>query len=117
MRFLVDAQLPKRLAQRLVEAGHDARHTGDLPDGNASTDMSIINAAKAEQRVVITRDADFLNSYLIRAEPEKLLLISTGNISNKELEAILMPCLQSIVEGFAEATFLELTRHALILHR
>jgi predicted nuclease of predicted toxin-antitoxin system len=36
MKFLVDAQLPRRLIHRLREAGHDAIHTLDLPDGNRS---------------------------------------------------------------------------------
>jgi predicted nuclease of predicted toxin-antitoxin system len=35
MRYLVDAQLPRRLALRLRDAGYDALHTLDLPDGNA----------------------------------------------------------------------------------
>jgi hypothetical protein len=38
MNFLVDAQLPRRLARRLQEAGHDALHTLDLPAGNRTTD-------------------------------------------------------------------------------
>ena len=29
MKFLVDAQLPRRLARRLQAAGHDAIHTID----------------------------------------------------------------------------------------
>jgi predicted nuclease of predicted toxin-antitoxin system len=33
MKFLVDAQLPRRLTYRLREAGHDALHTLDLPAG------------------------------------------------------------------------------------
>ena len=37
MKFLVDAQLPSRLAQRLVAAGHDAIHTLELPEGNRSS--------------------------------------------------------------------------------
>jgi len=35
MKFLVDAQLPKRLAQWLNEAGHDTVHTLDLPRRSA----------------------------------------------------------------------------------
>lgn len=31
MKFLVDAQLPRRLASWLNEAGHDTLHTLDLP--------------------------------------------------------------------------------------
>jgi predicted nuclease of predicted toxin-antitoxin system len=38
VRFLVDAQLPLRLARLLVHAGHDAIHTTNLVDGNRSFD-------------------------------------------------------------------------------
>ncbi|WP_394368063.1 DUF5615 family PIN-like protein [Leptolyngbya boryana] len=31
MKFLVDAQLPTRLARLLSEAGYDTLHTRDLP--------------------------------------------------------------------------------------
>ena len=48
MKFLVDAQLPARLASRLAELGHDAMHTSSLPDGNRSTDQQIAVIAVAE---------------------------------------------------------------------
>ena len=41
MKFLVDAQLPRRLAIRLREHGHDAVHTFDLPRRNATSDNEI----------------------------------------------------------------------------
>lgn len=31
MKFLIDAQLPRRMALWLGETGHDAKHTLDLP--------------------------------------------------------------------------------------
>lgn len=34
MKFLVDAQLPRRLVKRFREAGFEAIHTLDLPMGN-----------------------------------------------------------------------------------
>lgn len=72
----------------LSAAGCDAIHTLDLPDGNRTPDGQVIAIAEREQRVVITKDADFVDAHLLRGRPPKLLLIATGNISNKELEAI-----------------------------
>ena len=40
MKFVVDAQLPKRATGWLVAAGADAVHTQDLPDGNRTTDQN-----------------------------------------------------------------------------
>jgi predicted nuclease of predicted toxin-antitoxin system len=69
----------------LREQGHDALHTLDLPDENRTTDARIVEIAAQEGRVVVTKDADFVESFILHHKPEKLLLISTGNISNLEL--------------------------------
>ncbi len=92
MNFLVDAQLPRRLTNRLREAGHDARHTLDLPHKNRTTDAEIIEMAAREHRAVITKDSDFVNTFLLAHEPYKLLLISVGNTTNAELESLLIKC-------------------------
>lgn len=85
MRFLVDAQLPRRFAAWLNEAGQDALHTLDLPRKNLTSDGEIIARARQDGRVVVSKDADFAQSFLITGEPS-LLLISTGNIDNAGLE-------------------------------
>src|SRR5436309_5107 len=97
MNFLVDAQLPRRLALRLQEAGHDVLHTFDLPAGNRTTDTEINALSLRESRVVITKDADFVNSFLLVGQPYKLLVISTGNITNLKLEALFVPNIPAIV--------------------
>jgi predicted nuclease of predicted toxin-antitoxin system len=116
MNFLVDAQLPRRLAHHLREAGHDARHTLDLPNQNRTTDDEINELSAREQRIVVTKDADFVNSFYTSHMPYKLLLISTGNITNVELETLLMSELTAIADGFATYDYIELTRSALIFH-
>jgi predicted nuclease of predicted toxin-antitoxin system len=79
MNFLVDAHLPRRMTAWLSAAGCDAVHTLDLPDGNQSTDEQVNGLAEREGRVVVTKDADFVDSHLLRGRPPKLLMISTGN--------------------------------------
>lgn len=41
--------------------------------------------ADAEGRVVVTQDDDFVQSFLLRNQPQRLLLIATGNIGNAKL--------------------------------
>lgn len=41
MKFLVDAQLPVRLARFLQASGYDTLHTRDLPQQNATLDTKI----------------------------------------------------------------------------
>ncbi len=99
MNFLVDAQLPHRLTALLAEAGHDAIHTLDLPDGNRTSDTHICERADQDARAVITKDADFVTSHLIQGRPRSLLLISTGNLTNADLEALLLPRLAAITRA------------------
>jgi predicted nuclease of predicted toxin-antitoxin system len=116
MRFLVDAQLPRRLVYRLPEAGHDVIHTLDLPDRNSTADATICSIAESDGRAVITKDVDFIDTFLLFGTPPKLLLVTTGNISNAELERLFLANLTTIVHSFDGADFIELGRTAVIVH-
>jgi predicted nuclease of predicted toxin-antitoxin system len=116
MKFLIDAHLPRRVAYRLREAGHDALHTLDLPRKNRTTDAEILEISEREQRVVVTKDADFVNTFVLQKRPYKLLLISTGNITNAELEVLLTSQLLTIAADFEIYDYLELSRTALVIH-
>lgn len=116
MRFIVDAQLPRHIAVWLREAGHDSIHTLDLPLGNRTSDASILALSRSEGRVVVTKDADFVSAFVLNGEPERLLLVSTGNITNAELQRILVPNLAVITAAFDQAGFVELSRAGVIVH-
>lgn len=85
MKFLVDAHLPYRLKTWLAAQGHDSIHTRDLPEANETEDLSIADVAENENRTVVSKDGDFLKLYILKGKPPKLLLITTGNIVNKDL--------------------------------
>lgn len=116
MKFLVDAQLPVRLARHLNAAGHDARHTSELPGGNTSTDAEIAAAADAEDRVVVTKDRDFRDAHLLRSSPGRLLIVATGNIANDALLALIDLNLVAICSALEEVRFVEVTAGRLIVH-
>jgi predicted nuclease of predicted toxin-antitoxin system len=116
MKFLVDAQLPRRLAAQFRQAGIEAIHTLDLPDANRTSDRIINELSIKEQYVVVTKDSGFVESFLLRREPWKLFLISTGNISNSDLESLLQSGMVRIVEGFRTLDFIELSRDSIIFH-
>src|SRR5437870_1347323 len=85
MKFLVDAHLPRRLCAVLVQHGHDAVHTVELPAKNATKDQVIDQTSLDDQRVVISKDTDFFYSHVLHGRPWKLLLVRTGNISMRDL--------------------------------
>src|SRR5215475_14984672 len=113
MKFLVDAQLPRRVVYRLREAGHDALHTLDLPNGNRTSDADINALSMQESRTVVPKDADFVSSFIVSRVPYKLLVISTGNISNADLETLLLAQLPALEIALASNDYLELTRSTL----
>ena len=115
MNVLVDAQLPRRMATWLIAAGCDAVHTLDLPDGNRTTDEQVSEVADREQRVVISKDADFVDSHILRGRPARLLLVSTGNIANRDLEALMAPLIPDIVREFQSHSLLEFGRPGIIV--
>jgi predicted nuclease of predicted toxin-antitoxin system len=112
----VDAHLPLKLARAIRAAGYDTVHTRDLPKANATKDNEINALSIAEKRVVITKDADFVQSFTLQGRPYKLLLVSTGNIGNAELFKLTTNRLEQLAELFESYSYVELARDALIIH-
>ena len=116
MKFLIDAQLPRRLALQLAALGHDVVHTLDLPLANRTPDQAILEVAAREARIVVTKDRDFVDSFTLRGEPAKLLLISTGNISNRDLEMLFVQHFTHIESALAAHQFVELSASQFTVH-
>jgi len=116
MNFLVDANLPRRLVRIFQERGHRAIHTLELPEGNATTDSALLDYAEQNNCVVTTKDSDFSTSFWLQNSPQKLLLISTGNIRNTDLETLLISNFDQLISGLTENRYVELTREHVIVH-
>lgn len=116
MKFVVDAQLPKTLSDFIKSQGQDSIHTLELPNKNKTRDGFITQLAIAEQRVVITKDTDFLESYVLRKAPPKLLLIKTGNIRNSELISLFGKHIELIAELFSTHSLIEMTKTEIVVH-
>jgi len=108
MKFLIDAHLPPSLREVFREVGHDAVHTLDLPDRNASRD-GILNATSvAEDRVVVTKDTDFYHSHLLCSRPWKLVLVRTGNLCLRATLDMFRQHLPSLAVALKSSTLVEL---------
>ena len=116
MRFIVDAQLPRRLARWLAARGHDVLHTLDLADGNRTPDEEIIDLACRDDRIVVTKDADFVSSHLLRGRPPSLLLVATGNMGNAALQRLLEDNVEILEGALASHRFIELGRDSIVIH-
>ena len=115
MKFLIDAHLPRRMVDWLADAGCDASHTLNLPLGNRTPDSDLTKIADQNERVLITKDGDFVNSHLLVGQPAKLLFVTTGNVSNRDLEQLLVPLIPRIMADFQTHSFLELGQSGIII--
>lgn len=114
MKFIARAQLPKTLAYSLRDKGFDVVHTSELPDGNDTNDDEINRLSLAENRIVISKDADFYDSFTAKKEPYKLLHIKTGNIKNSQLVELFDKNLELIVKELSEGSVVQISRNYII---
>lgn len=114
MKFIIDAQLPRKLSYYLIEKGYDCIHTLDLPKGNKTKDSEINQISISENRIVISKDSDFYDSYLQKLEPHKLIYLTTGNISTKKLIDIFDKNHSRIFEEIQLNSVVEITNTSII---
>jgi predicted nuclease of predicted toxin-antitoxin system len=117
VKFLIDAQLPRRLAKWLRDRGHDVIHTEQLFRKNRTLDSTLLIESLKDERVVVTKDSDFQLSFELGNGPFRLLLVATGNIHNDELLALFLKHETTIMELLKQYSFLELNRTRIIVHR
>jgi predicted nuclease of predicted toxin-antitoxin system len=84
MRFLVDAQLPPRLATRLTALGHAGRLVGEF-DMLCARDRTIWAKAIEIDAAIMSKDADFVTLRALRASGPAIVWIRLGNMSRNAL--------------------------------
>ena len=60
--------------------------------------------------MVITKDIDFLDHYIIKQEPYKLIYMTTSNIKNNELLSLFEKYFDQILELLHEYNVIEFNR-------
>ena len=100
LKFIIDTQLPPKLAKFLRDKGFSAIHTTYFPNGHLLDDKTIVQIAIRDNLIIITKDSDFLDNYLIHGVPPKVLLLQFGNISNADLLTLFDTNLPNIEKTF-----------------
>ncbi|MDR0482353.1 MAG: DUF5615 family PIN-like protein [Cellulomonadaceae bacterium] len=115
MRFIVDANLPFSLVKLLRDHGHTADHVGGLDIGKDASDTVIAQWADTQNAVVVSKDADFRLLQIATDRPPRLLLVGTGNISNRDLRALVERFLTQIEVELHQRRFVMFDEHSLIV--
>jgi predicted nuclease of predicted toxin-antitoxin system len=102
VKFVIDTQLPPRLAMWLRARGHEAVHVEDVGLREAD-DSDILRYTTKIGAIVITKDRDF-SAVPPRVRPAQVLWIRIGNAVNRVLLARLeaeWPIIESALEAGA----------------
>tara|TARA_Y100001949_G_C15839280_1_gene265558 strand:+ start:288 stop:650 length:363 start_codon:yes stop_codon:yes gene_type:complete len=98
VRFLCDVHITIKLSKRLEELRHHSEHVNNILNKWNTPDRDIIDYCDTNNCILITKDQDFRNSYLLNQTPKKLIKINLGNISNSELIHLLEKNIDQLVK-------------------
>lgn len=107
MIFLIDQQLPRKLAAWIRTQGHDAFHIRELGMEHAE-DRDIWREAASRGAVIVSKDEDF--SVIVQSRPgPQVVWVRLGNCGNDVLLARIAAAWPSLLlELAAGATLVEL---------
>ncbi|MGV8133573.1 MAG: DUF5615 family PIN-like protein [Mangrovibacterium sp.] len=106
MKFLCDVHISYKLVAHLKFLGFQAIHVNEILNKSETKDSDICKYSDQNDLVIITKDADFRNSYFVKQTPRKLIKINLGNISNQELITIFSENIQVIRKLDSKSNFL-----------
>ncbi len=96
MQFLCDVHISLKIVKFLNSKNYNCIHVNSILDKWHTKDSAIANYSDENDLILITKDADFRDSYFLKNTPKKLLKINLGNISNSELITIIETNLDKI---------------------
>lgn len=83
-KFNVDTKLPPLLTDFFRFKGYDATHTTNYPEAQYMSDKQIIEIDIKENRIIVSKDADFFDLFISEKENISVLFIHVGNIRNSD---------------------------------
>jgi predicted nuclease of predicted toxin-antitoxin system len=90
MELLLDANLSWRLVTKLNLYFEECFHVDHIGLTTPPKDAEIWNYALINNLIIVTNDDDFFNLANLKGFPRKVLLLKTGNQSNRYLEELLI---------------------------
>ena len=86
-----------------------------MPRAERTTDQEINELSIRESRIVVTKDSDFVDSFVLKRQPHKLLHVTTGNIRNSELERLLTANLYFVLKSLESHHHVELSKTSVVI--
>jgi len=96
MKLLFDQNLSPRLANLLSDLFSDSTHVQVAGLGEAS-DRIVWDFAKANNFTIVSKDSDFSDRVMVEGPPPKVIAVSLGNCSTRQVESLLRMKAQAIL--------------------
>jgi predicted nuclease of predicted toxin-antitoxin system len=112
MRFLIDANLPPRVAASLSSAGFESVHVGDVGLLTAA-DKAILDYAAANGLVIVSADTDFGELLALSrgsVRPSAVLLRSADRLSPEQQAALLAANLPAVADELKTGAVVTIAR-------
>lgn len=117
MRFLVDNSISWRIARDLRDAGHDAVHVGTLGLADRP-DPVLFQHAKAENRDIITQDADFGPLLAASGAPRPSIILFRTRTGRPGFQSrLLLSNLPQIEDDLAQGAYIVIEETAIHITR
>lgn len=109
MRFIVDENLPPELANLFRDIGFIAIHVNELKSNQKQrvTDDQLRRLAIRKGYVIITKDDDFVKSYVSRKVPERIIFIY-GLEKKESLLSRMKEVIPSLIKLITQHDFIEI---------
>lgn len=115
MKFLCDVHISIKLVKFLNYKNYESMHVNSILDKWYTKDEDISKFADQNNLILISKDADFRDSFYLKNTPKKLVKVNLVNISNSELILILENNLDKIEKlNLLDSFILEIDKDSLI---
>ncbi|MEL7144901.1 MAG: DUF5615 family PIN-like protein [Bacteroidota bacterium] len=111
-RYLIDENLPPGLVKVFTAAGLSASHVNDIVTNTPVKDSAIRRLSLQKNLTVVSRDDDFVKSYIARAVPERLIYVY-GSFRKEELIALFTSHLNIILDFSSTYPLVEVNKQAI----
>ena len=85
MNFLCDVHITNKLVRFLKNKNCSATHINQIFSDPKTPDSGIIKYADANGCIIITKDVDFKESFLLYGKPKRLIKLNIGNSSTVQM--------------------------------
>ena len=110
-RYLIDENLPPDLVTIFLKHGLVASHVNDIVSNVPVKDSAIRKLTLQQQIVLITKDDDFVKSFVSRAVPDRLIFVF-GQFRRSDILSLFELHLDLIVAMSVQYNLVEVNRSA-----